>query len=176
MMSGNSGTGVASDSMRTEILRYRLERQNAAQSYNGDMAKWILASLIVVNGAPFLLASKDLPELAVPLATEAWHFTTAISLAIVCGFCAWLNTGMREAVAGYDVEHLIDELSVGTQPKRSLTERACRSLVNVGYVAAVITGFLSLGLFLWGSCVLANDYASVKKGQGSVETVQAHSR
>ena len=97
----------AQNDMRAEILKYRLKRQNAAQSYNGEMSKWILGSLIVANGAPFPLASNDLLDLTWALSVDAGHFSVAIALAIVCGFFAWLNTGMREAVSGYEVERIL---------------------------------------------------------------------
>ena len=152
-------TESAGRDMRSDILKYRLERQNAAQAYNGEMAKWILASLILVNGAPFLLVSSEMPGFAQVLVNHAWYFTTAISLAILCGFSAWLNTGMREAVYGYEVKRLIQEAEA---PSAELVvtrgERASAALVKVAYAASLVTGFGSLALFLLGTWSLSQSY------------------
>lgn len=146
--------------MQTEILRYRLERQKSAQSYNGEMAKWILASLILVNGAPFFLASKDVPGLAKAVIDQACYFTPAIALAILCGFSAWLNTGMREAVYGYQVTRQIDEADAppGTKVPATKAELISGKLVKVGYAASLLTGFGSLALFLVGALSLSRAY------------------
>ena len=156
-------TEDADKKMGSEILKYRLERQNASQSYNSEMSKWILGSLIAVNGAPFLLLSKDLPELAKIVAQDAWYFTLAIALAILCGFCAWLNTGMREAVSGYQVERLISELSpIESVSHNSVGERTSALLVRLAYTGALITGFGSLAMFLWGGWALSSHYIGEK--------------
>lgn len=153
----------SAENMQAEVLKYRLERQNAAQSYNAEMSKWILASLIVVNGAPFLLASKDLPDLTGALAKDAWFFTFAIALAIVCGFCAWLNTGMREASLDYQVRRSMPEAGF---PEAAATisrgERWTLAIVKAAYVGAILTGFASLAMFLIGSWHLSVDYRGEK--------------
>jgi hypothetical protein len=146
--------------MRADILKYRLERQNSAQAYNGEMAKWILASLILVNGAPFLLVSKDMPEFARVLVGHAWYFTLAISLAILCGFSAWLNTGMREAVYGYEVKRLIETADAPSAASLGVTkgERVSGAIVRFAYVSSLITGFGSLAFFLIGTWSLSQSY------------------
>lgn len=156
--------GKAGKDMRTDILKYRLERQNSAQAYNGEMAKWILASLILVNGAPFLLVSKEMPAFAQVLVSHAWYFTLAISLAILCGFSAWLNTGMREAMYGYEVERLIEQAEAPTNGAAATSrgERWSVTMVKVGYGLSLLTGFGSLALFLAGTWSLSQSYHGEK--------------
>lgn len=154
--------------MRFEILKYRLQRQNAAQSYNGEMSKWILGSLIVVNGSPFLLLTKDLPDYAKVLSANAWYFTWALSFAIVCGFFAWLNTGMREAVSGFRIERIIADLSPGDESASDARGNVISVwMVKIAYSGAVITGLTSLAMFLVGTFNISLHYCGERNSCGS---------
>jgi hypothetical protein len=138
-----------------DLIDYHLARQNAAQAYNADMAKWILASLILINGGPFLLLSKDLPTgYVVALQDAAPWFVTGLALAVLCGFLAWLNTGMREAVGGYVVKRLI----AGRDVPQSRAEIVSGQVVKASYLFSILTGFGSLATFLVGALTLASSY------------------
>lgn len=146
-ISPNSAAGVNG----AELIDYHLARQNAAQAYNADMAKWILASLILINGGPFLLLSKDIKNYAVALQAAAGWFVAGLALAVLCGFLAWLNTGMREAVGGYTVKRLIADN--GATPGRA--EIVSGRVVAVSYLFSILTGFGALATFLIGAFTLA---------------------
>jgi hypothetical protein len=89
-------------------LEYHKARQLALQGYNAEMSKWIprfahrserRAVRLPLEGEP------DALNLLKPVA--AW-FVVGLALAVLCGFLAWLNTGMREADAGYTIRRLLD--------------------------------------------------------------------
>lgn len=149
-MNESAQTGALSE-REAQILDYHLARQNAAQAYNGDMAKWILASLILVNGGPFLLLSKEVAGYALALKSASCWFVAGLALAVLCGFLAWLNTGMREAVGGYTVKRL---LAGGDQPV-SKAEALSERVVQASYLFSILTGFGSLGTFLVGAFTLS---------------------
>jgi len=138
-----------------QLIDYHLARQNAAQTYNADMAKWILASLILINGGPFLLLTKETRNYAVALQAAAGWFVVGLALAVLCGFLAWLNTGMREAVGGYIVKRLI----AGRDTPQSRAEIASAQVVNVSYLFSILTGFGALATFLVGAFTLARAYS-----------------
>jgi hypothetical protein len=145
----------SSDRFSSERLNYLLSRQNAAQSYNGEMSKWILASLVFINSGPFLIISKDAPSYSDRLLHSASCFIVGIALAVLCGFLAWVNTGMRELLGGFEVRQL---LAGGRSPKRhekSRGELIAESVVPLSYIGSVLTGFGSLLIFLIGAFKLA---------------------
>ena len=66
--------------LSAERLSYELSRQNAAQSYNAEMSKWILASLIFINSGPFLLVFERCSDLqqvpaAIGILFYSWDYS-----------------------------------------------------------------------------------------------------
>lgn len=142
-------------------IEYYRDRQNENQKYNGEMAKWILASLVLVNGGPFILLSKDVAGYAAALSSAVTYFSYGIASAIVCGFFAWLNTGMREAILGEQVDAVIAKALGRPQangPHSHSIARGRPAIVVGSYVLSVITGFASLFFFLAGAEKLAATY------------------
>lgn len=143
-----------------KAVAYYQSRQTTAQSYNLDMTKWILASLLAVNGAPFVLLSKDGYAAIEPLAGSLASFAIGLALAVVCGFSAWFNTGMREIEAGRAVRRQFgtsgDNGDERAARPEALSDRALGRIIVGSYVFAVITGFASLGLFVAGALQLTS--------------------
>ncbi|WP_426611410.1 hypothetical protein [Bradyrhizobium sp. McL0616] len=136
-----------------ERLNYELSRQNAAQSYNAEMSKWILASLIFINSGPFLLISKDAHNYNKYLSQSAGYFILGITLAVLCGFLAWLNTGMREWLGSSKAKRLLEPHSL--EHKNGLAELVAEKMVIVSYCGSVLVGFGSLITFLIGAFMLS---------------------
>lgn len=143
-----------------EALAYLQARQTTAQSYNLDMSKWILASLLAVNGGPFVLLSKDGYAAIQPLAGSLASFAIGLALAVICGFSAWFNTGMREIEAGRAIrrrfESTFDDGDDKEPSSTALSDPALGRVIVASYVFAVISGFGSLGLFIAGALQLTS--------------------
>lgn len=142
--------------LSAERLSYELSRQNAAQSYNAEMSKWILASLIFINSGPFLLVSKDAPNYSKYLVQSAGYFILGIALAVLCGFLAWLNTGMREALGTSNAKRLLEPNS--SEHKKGLAESLTEKIVVVSYLSSIVVGFGSLITFLMGAIMLSGSF------------------
>jgi hypothetical protein len=141
---------------KPDLFNYWAERQSSAQKYNLDMSKWILASLFLLNGAPFTLVAKDgfnglaNAQSSQTIKAAAFLFATGLALAVICGFCAWLNTGMRELDSGLAIQALKDADDTCKPPLIKPAHRI-EMIVASAFVAAVVTGFGSLGCFLFGA-------------------------
>jgi hypothetical protein len=142
-----------SDRVSAERLNYQLSRQNAAQSYNAEMSKWILASLVFINSGPFLLISKDAPNYTKSLFDTGsyYYFIVGMALAVLCGFLAWLNTGMRELLGSFEVARLLAEPNSPGGHHTSRGELITATLVRFSYVCSILVGFGSLLTFLIGA-------------------------
>lgn len=136
-------------------LNYLKERQGSCQTYNSEMAKWILASLFLLNAGPFAALTKENSAYNTALAENAQYFVAALALALTCGFMAWLNTGTREAAIGYEVQQMFapNQAIVSENEKR---KNLSLTVVRVAFAAAVVTGFGSLASFSLGAFHLAN--------------------
>lgn len=140
--------------LSAERLSYELSRQNAAQSYNAEMSKWILASLIFINSGPFLLVSKDAPTYSKYLQQSAFYFILGITLAVLCGFLAWLNTGMRESRGTSKAMRLLEPSSF--EHKKGPGELITEKIVVASYLGSVVVGFGSLIAFLIRAVMLSS--------------------
>jgi hypothetical protein len=143
------------DRVSAERLNYQLSRQNAAQNYNAEMSKWILASLVFINSSPFLLISKDAPNYSKYLLQSASYFIVGMTLAVLCGFLAWLNTGMRELLGSFEVRRLLVEPNSPERHDMSRGESITASVVRFSYVCSILVGFGSLLMFLIGALTLS---------------------
>jgi hypothetical protein len=146
---------VSSDRLSGERLNYLLSRQNAAQNYNAEMSKWILASLIFINSGPFLMIAKDAPNYSKYLSQSASYFIVGMTLAVLCGFLAWLNTGMREALGSFEVMRLLAEPNSSGRHDMSRGELITATVVRFSYLCSILVGFGSLLMFLIGALELS---------------------
>src|ERR1700733_5448211 len=107
------------------------------------MSKWILASLIFINSGPFLMISKDASDYNTYLLQSASYFIVGIALAVLCGFLAWLNSGMRELLANFEVKNLRADPDLQKPQGKSLGESITTTPVRSAMSA----------LFWWASDV-----------------------
>jgi hypothetical protein len=145
----------SSDRLSAERLNYQLSRQNAAQNYNAEMSKWILASLVFINSSPFLMISKDATNYSKYLLQSASYFIVGMTLAVLCGFLAWLNTGMRELLGSFEVRRLLADPNSPERHDMSRGELITASVVRFSYLCSILVGFGSLLMFLIGALTLS---------------------
>ncbi len=128
---------------------YNVAEAQAAQRYQIELAKWILASLILVNGgALVLLANSNDPHL---IANFGAPFVIGIASAIISGFLGWLNAGVRDLLfSDYAQPESLKTGAVANVENAKLRERQ----VIWSYRLSIIAGFASLGGFLWGALAI----------------------
>lgn len=125
---------------------FHLSEPQAAQRYQNELAKWLLASLVLANGGALVLLanSKDADRLH----HAAPAFVIGIVTAILCGFMAWLNAGVRDM--HYDAYAQPDSLKTGEVIKPELSDRRDWQITWT-YRLSIAAGICSLGGFAWGA-------------------------
>jgi len=138
------------DERDREVAKARYEfhvsESQAAQRYQNELAKWLLASLILVNGGGLVLLanSKD----AARLQHAAPAFVVGIVTAILCGFLAWLNANVRDLY--YDAYAQPESLKTGEVTKPPLSNRR-EWQITWTYRLSIASGLVSIGAFVWGA-------------------------
>ena len=122
--------------------------------YQVEIAKWLLASLVLVHGGA-IVALIQTPDGRRVLGIVAAFFVLGIILATASGLLVWINTGLLIGA----FEAMIDPkmlVSVDHYPKPQNGR-----WINVTYYAAIIAGIASLSLFASGAISAASDLSSL---------------
>jgi hypothetical protein len=129
----------------------RFEReQTAARSYAADLAKWLLASLVLINGGALLTLVNAMPRSHAALVASGYAFVFGIVTAVGCGTIAWINSGLL-ALAYENYANPKMMVSIEHWPT---SPAKFSKLINGSYVGALLFGLMSLAAFVFG-CFLA---------------------
>jgi hypothetical protein len=138
------------DELEREVAKARYDfhvaESQAAQRYQAELAKWLLASLVLVNGGALVLLANEKDHAAAASAAPA--FIVGIVAAILCGFLGWLNAGVRDL--HYDAYAQPDSLKTGLVTKPDLSDRRDWQ-ITWSYRLSIWMGLLSIGAFVWGA-------------------------
>lgn len=136
------------------VAKVNLERfykeQESAQSYGNELAKWMLATLTLINGGAILALLQAGQPGRLALQICGFYFVYGIIAAVICGFFAWINSAVRDQ-AYSEIADARMLVSIDHWPKPSIRNNR---LIILTYWASIIAGLASLGLFVAG-CNLA---------------------
>jgi hypothetical protein len=139
------------DDHEREVAKARYEfhvaESQAAQRYQNELAKWLLASLILVNGGGLVLLANS--KEAARLHDVPPAFIVGIVAAVLCGFLAWLNASVRDV--HYDAYAQPESLKSGEVVKPPLSDRREWQIIWT-YRLSIAAGLSSIGAFVWGAC------------------------
>src|SRR5687767_1751438 len=135
------------DELEREVAKARYEfhvsESQAAQRYQLELSKWLLASLVLVNAGAIVLLANSPHRLALEHAAPA--FIVGI---VASGFLGWLNAGVRDL--HYDAYAQPETLKTGEISKPELSDRRERQITWT-YRLSIAAGLLSIGAFVWGA-------------------------
>jgi len=138
------------DDLQRDVIKatyeFYLEESRAAQRYQFDLGKWLLASLILVNGGALVLLADGKKDAL--MASAAPAFVSGIVAALLCGLCGWLNAGARESY--YDAYVQPASLRSGDIVTPENTRRQDLQ-IRLTYWAAFVAGSISAAAFVWGA-------------------------
>lgn len=137
---------------------YYTAEQRAAQQQQVDIGKWILGSLILVNGGAITLLAQAAEHGSGALKAAGGHFVIGIICALFCGFVAWLNAGVRDAYLDELAKpEMLTSSNLEDWPKES-SQRVVQIRITFG--ASVFFGFLSAAMFGWGAWIVTQTAGS----------------
>ena len=125
---------------------FHVSESQAAQRYQLELSKWLLASLVLVNAGAVVLLADSHYRSALEHAAPA--FIVGIVAAITSGFLGWLNAGVRDL--HYDAYAQPESLKTGEIRKPELSDRRERQ-ISWAYRLSIAAGLLSIGAFVWGA-------------------------
>lgn len=144
----NSEDAGISDYSRLTSQRQALwvQRHATATGYRIDLAKWLLASLLVVNGGS-LIALLNSPDRVVLVPQAGPWFAIGVGASIGAGFLAWLNASLNADV----FEDLIDPL-IAVDPKHFTPITRAKSIgLYVTNFGTILVGIGSLAFAAGGA-------------------------
>lgn len=136
-----SGTESAAQKIEpTESFRFVVSRHDKVLEYQFSVARWIMASLLVLNGGGLLSVLNAADRLPNALTGGAWFLAGAVT-AVLSGSIAWINCNLITTAADYRLDwHRLDYQESPTADK--LEKWALRT-----GVASVAMALVSLLLF-----------------------------
>lgn len=134
------------------ILERQYRHKDGIQSYVVELAKWLLATLTLINGGALISLIQGGPAAHSSLRLPGVCFVAGIVSSTLCGFFAWINSQNRDRA----FSKMIDEqmlVSIDHWPTKS--SKTADAQIAITYYCARILGLSSLALFIYGAYVVS---------------------
>lgn len=142
----------------TENFRFIVNRHDKVLEYQFGLARWIMASLLVVNGGA-LLALLNSADKFGGVGSIALPFVVGVVAALISGMLAWINCNLITMASDYRLD--FDRLD---RKSSEIAEKLDRWALGLG-CGAVIFAFVSLAAFPWGAEQVRRNLAPSKSAQ-----------
>jgi hypothetical protein len=145
-------------SAATVVYEEMRQSERACFAIAADYGKWLIASLLLINGGALFglfglvgsLAEHGKWEIIASVAAAAWWFVAGLVLALLCGFTTWLNWSLNAHAFNQWAKPAM--LWDRTQWPQENVDAG--RLVAATYWASLITGWSSIVALVFGAACL----------------------